>query len=338
MSEPKPIVRPGLAMRLALKLVRLGLLRVPPDSLLGRLFRVWKLLSQKLWSTLNALSPHPYQCLYNLLIGKHTYPLRLDPNQSPQLIKLSPPNLVSFLALYKKGFRPIAYDQHARILTWQLAPDLRFQTRTFPGWDLSVLVETFGETHYDTNFRDKRIIDIGAYIGDTSTYFASKGAREVVALEPSPSNLEIARQNIQQSPFEGTIKLLPIGIAAQNGHFTLFTDAANTMNDALIPTSESQSKLNQPAQLHIIEVWSFERLLEHLQWPEVDIVKLDCEGAEYPILLETPDHILLRVKEWIMEYHGDPKPLRERLEKLGYTVEHLRDRVSLGILRAKRAH
>ena len=59
----------------------------------------------------------------------------------------------------------------------------------------------------------------------------------------------------------------------------------------------------------------------HLE--RVDVLKLDCEGAEFDILLGAPTDLLERVELVIGEYHRfggrDPKALRDRLEAAGYS-------------------
>lgn len=37
--------------------------------------------------------------------------------------------------------------------------------------------------------KDKIIVDLGSFIGDTPIYFALKGAKSVIALEPHPKPL-----------------------------------------------------------------------------------------------------------------------------------------------------
>lgn len=86
-----------------------------------------------------------------------------------------------------------------------------------------------------------------------------------------------------------------------------------------------------------VEVWSFQQLVEHSGWPEIDLVKLDCEGAEYPIfLLNTPPEVLRRVRRWAIAYHGSPTPLQDRLRELRYVVRPVRNRGASGILHAER--
>ncbi|MEM3256177.1 MAG: FkbM family methyltransferase, partial [Thermoplasmatales archaeon] len=61
-----------------------------------------------------------------------------------------------------------------------------------------VLRETFiTEIYSYLKVKDKIVIDIGAFIGDTAIYFAIKGARKVISLEPYPYIFNIARKNLQ---------------------------------------------------------------------------------------------------------------------------------------------
>jgi hypothetical protein len=53
-------------------------------------------------------------------------------------------------------------------------------------------------------------------------------------------------------------------------------------------------------------------------------LKIDCEGCEYEIL-ENADPLTFRnVNDIVLEYHGRPKPLIERLTKLGYEIKRKR--------------
>jgi hypothetical protein len=104
---------------------------------------------------------------------------------------------------------------------------------------------------------------------------------------------------------------------------------------ALLPTSDNQAYFKAKGTV-MVPVWSFERLMAEAGWAEIDLVKLDCEGAEFPILLETRAEVLRRVKRWVIEYHAAPQLLEERLRSLGYHVERVKDFVMTGILHAFR--
>ena len=59
----------------------------------------------------------------------------------------------------------------------------------------------------EKNKNGKPIIfwDVGANIGDSSIYFALKGAKKVIALEPLPANYEMAVKNIELNNFKNII-------------------------------------------------------------------------------------------------------------------------------------
>ena len=58
----------------------------------------------------------------------------------------------------------------------------------------------------------------------------------------------------------------------------------------------------------------------------VDVMKIDCEGGEYDIILGADDDSLSQIENIVGEYHGsDPTEhanLFSRLEKAGFKVSH----------------
>ena len=55
------------------------------------------------------------------------------------------------------------------------------------------------------NVKEKYVIDIGANIGDTATYFALKGARHVYAFEPYPYSYNLAKKHINLNKLNNKI-------------------------------------------------------------------------------------------------------------------------------------
>jgi FkbM family methyltransferase len=49
----------------------------------------------------------------------------------------------------------------------------------------------YGDWYEDLNVRGRVVVDVGAYIGDSAIYFALRGARKVVAVEPHPGAYEV---------------------------------------------------------------------------------------------------------------------------------------------------
>jgi hypothetical protein len=74
-----------------------------------------------------------------------------------------------------------------------------------------------------------------------------------------------------------------------------------------------------------------------------DLLKLDCEGAEYSILFDTPRTVLELIQRIVMEYHDNVvqythRDLARFLDEQGFEVETFQNPVHsyLGYLRAVR--
>jgi FkbM family methyltransferase len=74
-----------------------------------------------------------------------------------------------------------------------------------------------------------------------------------------------------------------------------------------------------------VQAVSLDEVFASNQLQQVDLVKLDCEGAEFDIILESDADTIRSIKRFIMEYH-DSLPGRHHsqlvshLEQLGYRV------------------
>jgi hypothetical protein len=65
----------------------------------------------------------------------------------------------------------------------------------------------------------------------------------------------------------------------------------------------------------------FTQKVEKVPPIDCDLLKLDCEGDEYRIILDSPDEVFNGIKNIAMEYHGRGADIiRDRLLKLGYEV------------------
>jgi FkbM family methyltransferase len=328
MSHPENVPR---LLRWLNKAAQKGWIRFDQYSPLKRLaivfYIVWKGLWRPMWRV-----THPWKALWALLTGKDSYRLSLS-GYAPQPLQMSPLNFLNFLRLYEAGYTPVAIDAEKNVLIIEMAPGVRYTAHVADTADLAPLKELLLEQEYGVSFRGYWILDVGGYRGETALFFCAHGAEKVIVAEPAPDNYALARQNIQQSPYQDRIELLPVGIADKSGMLSLRFDPRH-------PHAPSLDHLHGSSREGVptisVEVWSFQQLVEHSGWPEVDLVKLDCEGAEYPILLNTPPEVLRRVRRWAIEYHGSPTPLQDRLRELGYAVRLVRNRGASGILHAER--
>jgi predicted RNA methylase len=84
------------------------------------------------------------------------------------------------------------------------------------------IMGTFEDKEYGfIDVKNKVVTDIGAFIGDTSIYFAIKGANTMYAIEPHPGAYEELVENIRLNNLESKIIPLNVGIGYKANYFTV---------------------------------------------------------------------------------------------------------------------
>jgi len=177
------------------------------------------------------------------------------------------------------------------------------------------------------------VIDVGANIGMFAVYaVVAGGASRVVAFEPFPDSFALLRRNAEQNRL-AAIAPRPLAIAGHAGRRQLFLAGRHGTNSLFGGAGETVS----------VECLTLADVLARESIDRCHFLKLDCEGAEYEILLESPADVLARIERIALEYH-DAKTshthgeLRTWLERNGFSVtsrDHLPSRS--GYLFAKRA-
>ena len=138
-----------------------------------------------------------------------------------------------------------------------------------------VLFETFVQNQYDTYVQGD-VIDIGANIGDSTIYFAVKGASHVYAFEPLPSIYEIALKNVELNNLEDKITLINAGVAYKDGKIRVPSSIRVEDSGVFSSTISSQGDVEVP-------LISFQKVKEMTKDPY--LLKMDCEGCESDIIL-----------------------------------------------------
>jgi FkbM family methyltransferase len=176
------------------------------------------------------------------------------------------------------------------------------------------LIDIFIRNSYDKlPVEGKTIIDIGANIGDSAVYFALRGAKRIIAVEPYPKNYEIAKRNIEMNSLSNVVKLVLAACSNDTGYITI--DPAYESNASSYLTGDSQYGMEVPRL-------SIETILHQNDVPpdESIVLKVDCEGCEYDFLLSMLDKTLRRFSHIQIEYHHGYKNLEEKLLRSGFRV------------------
>jgi len=170
--------------------------------------------------------------------------------------------------------------------------------------------------------RPPRILDAGANIGMASLYLlALRPESRIEAFEPNPTAAAALRRTLAANDLEGRVRLHEVALGAEEGRATL---AADAQRGASLVASTTEGRGVGSASVEV-EVARLSRWVEE----EVDLLKLDVEGAELEVLRELAEaDRLASIRAVVCEAHVDPvhRPRRrEEVEGLlrdaGFTVE-----------------
>jgi len=176
---------------------------------------------------------------------------------------------------------------------------------------VGLIKENFVDEQYkNLDVKGKDVVDIGANIGDSAIYFALKGARHVYAFEPYPYSYEIAKRNIKLNNLEDRVTLLNEG-CGKTGFITISTDAKSYGGTHLKVYREGLK----------IKIDSLDEIVNQFKLNKA-VLKSDCEGCEYNIILTASDKALYAFDQIIMEYHYGYRNLVKRLRQAGFKVKY----------------
>ena len=129
--------------------------------------------------------------------------------------------------------------------------------------------------------------DIGSNVGEVSKIFLEEfpSLKKVYAYEPETQNFEFLKQRFSNEP-----KLIPIkkGIFYGKKNIELYNNGGSGSHTVIVNTG------------NLIEVIDLVEI-ENEEIPQLDLVKIDIEGAEYNVLKYSK--LLKNIKYLIIEFH-----------------------------------
>ena len=128
---------------------------------------------------------------------------------------------------------------------------------------------------YDNQtIKGKVVLDCGAHIGLYSREALESGAERVIAIEPSPVNLECLRRNVElMGGGNGRVTVYPKGVWDEEKKLQFFHTPTNSAGDSFVAKVEGDQVLEE------IPVTTIDRIAEELKLPSVDVIKMDIKGA-----------------------------------------------------------
>ncbi len=192
--------------------------------------------------------------------------------------------------------------------------NVRSAIRIRPGTaDQDVYDEVFVTREYDIDgINPRTIIDAGAHIGLTSVMLANRypDAR-IVAIEPESSNFRLLLGNVR-----GYANITPMraGLWGHSTTLRIVNPGAETWGFRVVEVAEQGDG---------IQAVSIPQLMQQLGLQYVDVLKIDIEGSEIEVLLNSESWIG-RVGALLIELHDRFRPgCAQALEGAlaGYTFE-----------------
>jgi len=177
-----------------------------------------------------------------------------------------------------------------------------------------VIKENFVDEQYrNLDVKGKDVVDAGANIGDTAIYFALKGAKHVYAFEPYPYSYRLALKNIDLNGLKDKITIINRGVGKSKDRIKIDPNFHST----------AESTLNKFKKGKSIAIITLEDIVNnYLTFRDSAILKVDCEGCEYGVILSTPDNTLQKFNQIMIEYYHGYKNLEAKLRSTGFAVTH----------------
>ena len=225
--------------------------------------------------------------------------------------------LADLLKGYRSNFRfanrfQVLYDRifrrHLPLTHYVLKNGLVFICSSRLG-DHIAIQECFCEHVYDRfldrcQFPANRIayVNIGAHIGAFDLMLAERGLiiEKGLAVELNPQTFAKCVVNLQANGF-WSVKAVNAGIG-ENDRLIRFNPSGLSIGDGIF----SQSEAGEAVEVQLLTLATL--LERHAgNFPRFDLLKLDCERAEYAILRTSAPGLLRKFRYLIIEFHPPPK-------------------------------
>ncbi len=179
------------------------------------------------------------------------------------------------------------------------------------------------------------VVDIGAGLGDFALFAARRAPHgRVFAYEPAPDSVALLEQNLM---LNGIRNVDVHRSAVSDKTCTVILDVSGGLPAQYRTVAGARTAGGQIA----VQTLTLADVLAGLPGGICDFLKMDCEGAEYGILLNLDDDALARIRRICLEYHEWEAPFSHKdlvhlFERKGWRVRNSPSKVrrELGFLYA----
>ena len=148
------------------------------------------------------------------------------------------------------------------------------------------------------------VLDCGAHYGLFTRNALRSGASKVIAIEPAPLTLECFRRNLAQEIADGRVVVYPKGVWDKDDFLELNINHHESGANSFVVHRDGDT----PSEA--LPLTTIDKIVDELQLPRVDFIKMDIEGAERNALAGAAQTLKqFRPRMSITTYHrpDDPK-------------------------------
>jgi FkbM family methyltransferase len=184
--------------------------------------------------------------------------------------------------------------------------------------DMVVFWLVFVRRHYPVNASDRVIIDVGANIGLFTIYAARQApGAKIIAIEPFPETCRRLRRHVEDNHFADRVTVLNCAVAEETGwgemdsaegipsqYRGVHSEVTATLNAKHKGGAALDGLPGVPVEKRTLA--DILELLELADADNVDLMKMNIDGSEYAILMNTPARVLQRFRRIAVQYHELP--------------------------------
>ena len=155
------------------------------------------------------------------------------------------------------------------------------------------------------------VIDIGAHIGYFTTYAANNANNGTVySIEPYKESFEILKKNLELNSLTN-VKLFHGAISKVTEQITLYIDRNNEIGNCIFKTDKT-------TESEKVDSFSLKDFIKNNKIEKIDFLKIDCEGAEFEIILNFDKELMKKIDKISAEIHenNNTKSLDELVDFL----------------------
>ena len=173
----------------------------------------------------------------------------------------------------------------------------------------SPIVEVFRDGQYDVPIdwsAVATVIDVGGHVGAFTVWTALRAPRaQITVFEPEPRNYRDLVANVRRNGLSERVTAIDAAVAVADGRALLHVPRSGR-ETASTTTAAGPDVLD-------VRCVDLRRYLEAPSVETVDVLKLDCEGAEWDVLESLPVQTLRRAHNVLVEAHANDSDAAERL-------------------------